>query len=380
MFSALPNPIKALQSSRHWRELTLLRNLLVAASLAVLAAAGLEWWMARLSPWDRWAYPVLWLAFAGGAAALHWWPGHDLWVRRITVVAMNGYLVLALYMALFWYPSGPDHYQVISNLMWLPLGYGCSFVLLRLRDALVCSGLTYVVLFSPMAWLVWSRQLPTEPFDLTPVLSNNALAQLIYLLTLLALSRLRREYLRGREREDLLRQVAHTDPLTGVANRRALNERLVAQVGLLARGHQRLSVLMVDVDEFKPVNDRFGHAAGDAVLVELAALMSEQLRSSDQLGRWGGEEFLVLVPATPLGAAHELAERIREAVAAHPFGHGERVTVSIGVAEGLPGETPEQLVGRGDQALYAAKRDGRNRVRAAAEPRPDGLSKARRAA
>jgi diguanylate cyclase (GGDEF)-like protein len=346
----------------------------------VLLVALIEWWLGRLAPWDRWAYPALFLMCAAGSACLHWCPGHDLWVRRVTVTAMNGYLVVALYMGLYWGRGAPDHYQVISNLIWVPLGYGLCFVLLRLREALLCSSLTYLVLFGPLAWLVWHGRLPAEPFDLVPVLSNNAVAQLVYLVLMLSLSQLRREYLRGREREDLLRQVAHTDPLTGVANRRALNERLVAQVGLLARGHQRLSVLMIDVDHFKPVNDRFGHAAGDAVLVELAGLMSEQLRASDHLGRWGGEEFLVLVPATPEEAALELAERIREAVAEHPFRHGEQVTVSIGVAEGQPGETPEQLVARGDQALYAAKRDGRNRVRAAAEPQPGGLSGIPRAA
>ncbi len=380
MLSAHLSSLTVPQDARGRRELKLLRNLLAAGCLAVLVVAVIEWWLGRLSPWDRWAYPALFLVSAGGAAMLQWRPGHDLWVRRIVVTAMNGYLVAALYMGLFWNRGHPDHYQVISNLMWVPLGYGMCFVLLRLREALLCSGMTYVVLFVPLAWLVWQGRLPTEPFDLAPVLSNNAVAQLVYLVLLLSLSQLRREYLRGREREDLLRQVAHTDPLTGVANRRALNERLVAQVGLLARGHQRLSLLMVDVDDFKPVNDRFGHAAGDAVLVELAALMSEELRSSDQLGRWGGEEFLVLVPATPQEAAQELAERIRAAVAEHPFRHGERVTVSVGVAEGLPGETPEQLVARADQALYAAKREGRNRVRAAALRQPEGMNGSRRAA
>ena len=137
-----------------------------------------------------------------------------------------------------------------------------------------------------------------------------------------------------------------------------------ARLGVLAT----VSLLLLDIDSFKLINDEHGHAAGDAVLTGLSALLAEQLRVSDELGRWGGEEFLLLAPGTTLPAATELAERIRAAVAQAAFPHGRTVTVSIGVAQAGVGETPEQWVARADLALYEAKRAGRNRVRQHLKP------------
>lgn len=350
------------------RDLRLLRNLLLAGCVAVLVNALLEWGHGRLAAWDRWAYPLIMLVFAGGAALLHWRPQWNRLVRRVTVVTLNLYLAFALYMVLMAGGGPPDLYQLVSNLYWLPLTYGCAFVFLSRRDALLVSACMYCLLFGGSSWLLHSGTINPGPVPLGVILVNVAIAQLIYVVLLLAISRLRSDYLRTRERADWMQQIASTDPLTGVANRRALNERLVASVSLLERHGQPLSVLLLDVDHFKPINDQHGHATGDSVLVELAGLMSEQLRVSDLLGRWGGEEFMVLVASTPLSAAVELAERIREATMSHRFSHGQPVTVSIGVAQALAGERPEQLVARADVALYEAKRLGRNQVR---RHRPD---------
>jgi diguanylate cyclase (GGDEF)-like protein len=342
----------------------MLRNLLVAGCI-VIGLNGLnEWAHGSLAPWDRWAYPLVMAVFAGGAALLQWRPQWDRLVRRVTIVALNAYLAFALYMVLLSSRDGsPDPYQLVSNLYWLPLSYGCAFVFLSRRDALVVSALMFCAIFGPIFWLLHQQHMVSGPVPLGPMLSNIALAQLIYLTLLLAISRLRSDYLRTRERAEWMQHIAASDPLTGVANRRALNERLVAAMALVERHAQPLSLLMLDIDGFKQINDQHGHASGDAVLVELAGLMSEQLRVSDHLGRWGGEEFLVLAPSTPLASALELAERIRCATLAHRFAHGQAVTISIGVAQALPGERPEQLVARADVALYEAKRLGRNQVR-----------------
>lgn len=349
-------------------ELRLLRNLLLAGCVAVLANAWVEWSHGRVAYWDRWAYPLITLVFAGGAALLQWRPQWDRLVRRVTVVTLNLYLSFALYMVLLAHGGPPDLYQLVSNLYWLPLTYGCAFVFLSRRDALIVSASMYCLLFGGSFWLLHTGVIVPGAVPLGVILVNVAIAQLIYVVLLLAISRLRSDYLRTRERAEWMRQMAATDPLTGVANRRALNERLVASVALLERHGQPLSVLLLDIDHFKPINDQHGHATGDAVLVELAGLMSEQLRVSDLLGRWGGEEFMVLAASTPLGAAVELAERIREATMACRFSHGQPLTVSIGVAQAQVGERPEQLVARADVALYEAKRLGRNQVR---QHRPD---------
>lgn len=119
---------------------------------------------------------------------------------------------------------------------------------------------------------------------------------------------------------------------------------------------------MLDLDHFKEINDRFGHDAGDATLRGVAALLSLHARSADILGRWGGEEFVLVLPELPLSDAAEVAERLREIVARHPFEGVGGATASFGVAEYVPGESVSQLVTRVDTALYKAKASGRNCV------------------
>ena len=165
-----------------------------------------------------------------------------------------------------------------------------------------------------------------------------------------------------------------TDGLTGVHNRRYFESRCLEEVQAARRSGLPLVCLLLDVDHFKRINDTHGHPAGDAVLRYVARLIRAQLRGSDVVARYGGEEFVLLLPGTPLPAALETAERIRRVIAAQtmpvPVPEPLRITVSIGAAALLPGDDPAalaaDLVQRADQALYAAKQGGRNRVQAAA--------------
>lgn len=179
--------------------------------------------------------------------------------------------------------------------------------------------------------------------------------------------------LRARLRESLhtIEQLALRDAVTETFNRRHIDALLGAELQRLARIGGSLCVCLVDIDRFKSVNDRFGHAAGDAVLLGVARAMTAQLRGIDMLGRYGGEEFLILLPGTPLAAGQVCAERLRTGVAALGLlpEPAERVTVSIGLAEGAAGDTVASLVARADDAMYRAKHAGRNRVEAAATPR-----------
>jgi two-component system cell cycle response regulator len=158
--------------------------------------------------------------------------------------------------------------------------------------------------------------------------------------------------------------MAITDQLTGLFNRRYMSRHLNT---LMADGGKPVSFLILDVDFFKQINDTYGHDVGDEVLREFAGRISANVRGIDLACRFGGEEFVVVMPDTDLSFAYMVAERLRQSVADAPFqlaGNGKEVpvTISIGVATSYAGDTPEVLLKRADQALYRAKRDGRNRV------------------
>jgi len=162
-------------------------------------------------------------------------------------------------------------------------------------------------------------------------------------------------------------ELAMRDVLTGLANRRAILDLLRSSVARARRQGQWLSVLMVDIDHFKAVNDNHGHQAGDAVLRQVAQTLASRLRAQDQIGRFGGEEFLVLLPDTQAEGARVLADALRQAVqqTSTPWGGRQiAVTISVGVC-GHPlseADSPESLIAAADRAMYQAKRLGRNRV------------------
>ncbi|MEO5373474.1 MAG: GGDEF domain-containing protein [Alphaproteobacteria bacterium] len=174
------------------------------------------------------------------------------------------------------------------------------------------------------------------------------------------------ELAQSRIREAELQYLATVDPLTGLSNRRRLMEVGDEEVSRSTRYEQPLSLLMLDIDHFKRINDSHGHAAGDEALRQFAAACREVLRRNDTIGRCGGEEFAVLLPNSDIDGAAALAERLRRRVAGIEVPHGEicfGFTVSIGVATLAPGDTGlETLMARADQALYQAKTHGRNRV------------------
>ena len=164
------------------------------------------------------------------------------------------------------------------------------------------------------------------------------------------------------KQQSALERLATIDTLTGLPNRRRLEEACQIQMARVKRHGEKLSVIMIDVDKFKSVNDTHGHQAGDLVLQTVAQVLDATVRESDFVGRWGGEEFMVLCPATKRSDAGIVAEKLRAAIAAHEFPIVGSKTASFGVAELAVGEKLEHAVERADSALYRAKENGRNRV------------------
>ena len=172
---------------------------------------------------------------------------------------------------------------------------------------------------------------------------------------------------RVKQLELQLREQATTDDLTGLWNRRYFTRRAQRELAMASRTERPLCVLMLDIDHFKRINDARGHGVGDTVLRDFGALLRDQLRATDLIGRLGGEEFGVLLPETGLATAEKVAERIRAAVEDHAFEHDQgtlRATVSIGIAQRTSenDKSLDRLLSQADQALYEAKEGGRNRV------------------
>jgi diguanylate cyclase (GGDEF)-like protein len=180
------------------------------------------------------------------------------------------------------------------------------------------------------------------------------------------LLRVRERELRLEQRSELLRRASLADPLTGLGNRRALDDTLAREWARAERQGQPLALLLVDIDRFKQVNDAFGHSAGDRALIAVAGAITNAIREGDQVFRFGGEEFAVIIPAATCPGALQIADRVRRAVSATALETGH-VTVSIGVSLGPASDRPTigdlfQVV---DHALYSAKAAGRDRVVAA---------------
>lgn len=174
---------------------------------------------------------------------------------------------------------------------------------------------------------------------------------------------------RTRTQRDQLQLLATHDPLTGARNRRAMNEELKIAMASHRRHSDSYGLLVMDLDHFKQINDRFGHPAGDEVIREVARRASESLRKRDLVGRIGGEEFAVIFPQADLETAAMVCERLRLGIAHSPVVHGDAIipfTASVGVADFQPGDDLDHLMARADAALYEAKTGGRNQVRRAA--------------
>lgn len=169
-----------------------------------------------------------------------------------------------------------------------------------------------------------------------------------------------------RGQRDELMHLATKDPLTGVGNRRALQQKLDEAIAAGMRTDIACSMLMLDLDHFKQVNDQHGHAKGDEILIKITELVGMRIRVTDNIYRIGGEEFVIVAENLNLENAARLAEQLRTIVEAYELAAGSDVTISLGVAQHHAGETAEDWMSRADNALYMAKHAGRNRISRAA--------------
>lgn len=170
---------------------------------------------------------------------------------------------------------------------------------------------------------------------------------------------------RERMLQDEMVRLSQQDHLTGLFNRRRITELLQSEIERALRYQTKFSVILMDIDHFKAVNDRLGHQAGDEVLMGIADIVRSGVRAADLVGRWGGEEFVIISPETDIGGSYSLAEKIRTRLESADLGEAGHKTASFGVTAFDDGDDVESLIARADAGLYAAKQGGRNRIEVA---------------
>ena len=320
------------------------------------------WWFetaaSLISDFDRRAYPVLVIFLLVSVLLIALRP------RLQSAIELVCYFAIALYLlAQLALPPTEDAmstlYAVANTLQWMPGLYVAAFMLFSRRRAVLAAGGTFVL----SAVIVGSTALAAASHgdsEVAGLLVNAMVAHLLTLLLLSIVMMLQHEFERVSMHARTMEDAANTDPLTGIANRRALEEWL-SDWEQDVDGSSAALVLF-DIDHFKSVNDAHGHLVGDEILVSVAQLIRSQLRARDIVGRWGGEEFLVIIEGGTLANATALANRVRQIVMAsfHPVAGS--VTLSAGVAVCASGMQAETAFKAADAALYAAKAAGRNRV------------------
>jgi len=242
-----------------------------------------------------------------------------------------------------------------------------SMFALQRRQALVLAGVALLMLATVMRAMTLA-----DPFRYRVEVEAVHLGVTALVLIGVTLLSLRMARLRQRLRDqrtalaralEKLSEIATRDELTGLPNRRAMGELLLTETARHARLKAPLSLALLDIDHFKQINDRLGHAAGDEVLRGFAQRIEAELRGADVMARWGGEEFLLLLPGVSLAQAQKIAERLRTRVASHDMEVAGHITISLGVAHwGADATSIAAVLKEADKALYDAKSQGRNCV------------------
>ena len=291
--------------------------------------------------------------------------------RRISIKTLDGIVVTAAVILvplrtvafiIEIVPNGTLAQILAETSSWYATVFILVFVMLDRRKALFWSLLLYLELLVLGVTYLVHNSADIDPPTINLAFQSFVLANATYIALLLILTRTKEEYARSAHQRTQLATLAATDELTGIPNRRRFLSVCDQFVRDAQDTNEELTVIMLDIDHFKAVNDTHGHAMGDLVLKRVTALVAANARDSDVYGRIGGEEFAVLVTGSGMDVARVVAERLRSAIEADQSSDTPRVTASLGVAEWEEGDTTNSLMERADRALYAAKTAGRNQV------------------
>jgi diguanylate cyclase (GGDEF)-like protein len=240
--------------------------------------------------------------------------------------------------------------------IWIPVIYVFAFTLSDHRSSMKLSlGILAVFVAASLPYILHSPPRPDTNFTVQLHMVSAILIAALY-----CFSSYQHRFQIAQLTADELARMANTDELTGLANRRRMAEVIESELLRFARYGNAWSAILIDVDHFKSINDRFGHTGGDQALMALARRCKEKLRDVDVIGRWGGDEFVVLLPETPYEDCLSVADALCRHIEADPLSDGHRITISCGVTSASPGDDLGSLLHRADLALYACKDSGRN--------------------
>lgn len=294
-----------------------------------------------------------------------------LWRRPDSVRALEraGVLVFAAVLIPKFYlilglPADVASAELSVFLVWFGPLYVMIFLVFNPRPALAVSGTVYAATALGFLRLLATWNAENHP-PLLKAMVHLHLSSGVIVAFLFIYARLREQLVRAETLADTLREMAHTDVLVGLPNRRMLHQLLAAEQEAAQRRKQPASLIIFDLDHFKQINDTFGHAVGDQVLVEVTRRVSSCLRKTDHFGRWGGEEFVIICPGTEVIEGTQLAQRLQQVISERPFPVVGTVTASFGVADLREQATLDRWLDRADNALYLAKQKGKNRVEVA---------------
>lgn len=341
-----------------------------AGLLAILLGWIFKAYTATATPYDQVIFPILTVLCLGLFLVLWRTPTALVWIELSLFVGTALSLLGRLFEILFAPETSldPNHLAAFSDLLyWFPLVYVLAFLMFESRRRLLVGSLVFfgisVILGLTHGIGEWlSRGEMAELY----LLGRFYLANAAYIVLLMVSVRLNEQYVRVRTLAETMTHLAHTDTLIQIANRRELDVAIAREINRAIRHSQPLSLIMFDLDHFKQVNDTYGHDTGDTVLKKAAHTVRGLLRIPDLLGRWGGEEFLIITPQTDSAQASALAERLRQAIASCSLERVGSITASFGVAQYRSQESPAEWLNRADDALYTAKQGGRNQVATAA--------------
>ena len=340
-----------------------------AGVLAVLAIWHMEANDGTIDSIDRVGYPVMVLVFSTSLVALWRYPRVLTWVRWIGFLCITLVLLLDLWNQMHMPGALLGNYSALTLWNWLPLCYAMAFFMLSTRHAFLAAAA--ILAFFAYCMLLRGNAGTSYAMQDRSLMFNTLISHAVLVVCLTGMVWLKHVVTVQGEQARRLNLLAATDPLTGLSNRR-LTLQLLDQLARDARLDLAPVVLLCDLDHFKQINDGWGHAMGDQVLVAVANGLRASTRDSDTVARWGGEEFLVVLPVTRGSEATELAERLRLRVESLQVADRHQcpvpVTLSIGIATLAANETGSSWLKRADEALYRAKNDGRNCCRMADPP------------